>query len=92
MAIIDEMSENGGTLFVDNIKVKVSNQPKKRDTDAVSALEKHRRYVSEQPKAVPKSVDLLLKKQEDVQRQTLVGWIRVPGCFRDRGMSPALGR
>ena len=56
---------------MDNIKVKVSNQPKKRDTDAVSALEKHRRYVSEQPKAVPKSVDLLLKKQEKLCKEIL---------------------
>jgi hypothetical protein len=47
MAIIDEMSENGGTLFVDNIKVKVKDQHKKRDSDVVSALEKQRRYVSE---------------------------------------------
>jgi hypothetical protein len=45
MAVIDEVTENGGTLFMDNIKVKVKDQNKKRDSDVVSALEKQKRLL-----------------------------------------------
>jgi hypothetical protein len=73
MAVIDEVTENGGTLFMDNIKVKVKDQNKKRDNDVVSALEKQKRLLhgQEQQKAVPKSVDLLLKKQEKLCKDIL---------------------
>lgn len=72
MAVIDEVdTENGGTLFMDNIKVNVKDR-KKRDSEAASALEKQKRVVSE-PRAIPNSVDLLLKKQDKLAKDILYG-------------------
>lgn len=61
MAVIDEAeNENGGTLFMDNIKLKVKEQKRKE-----SAAVDHKK------KAVPHSVDLLLKKQDKLCKDIL---------------------
>lgn len=62
MAVIEEVTENGGTLFMDNIKLKVKDQGKRRETSAVS---------QQKQKAVPHSVDLLLKKQDRLCKDIL---------------------
>lgn len=54
MAVIDEVTENGGTLFVENIKVNVKDSYKRGEQSKGSQ--------------VPRSVDLLLKKQEKLQQ------------------------
>jgi len=64
MAVIEEVSEAGGTLIMDNIKLKVKEQVRRRDSEVISALERHKKVVSESRAkgAIPHSVDLLLKK------------------------------
>lgn len=61
MAVIEEKAEDGGTLYMDNIKLQVKENAKRRGNEIVHISEK-------KSKAVPRSVDLLLKKQEKLCR------------------------
>jgi hypothetical protein len=58
MAVIEEKIEDGGTVYMNNIKVNVKDKP--------------REIVIAKPpifKNVPRSVDILLKKQEQIFRE-----------------------
>lgn len=38
MAVIDEVTEGGNTLLMDNIKVKVKDQARRRDSEVSSIM------------------------------------------------------
>jgi len=69
MAVIEEVTENGGTLFMDNIRVKVKEQGRRRDSEVANIASK--RYDQKAGKEVPRSVDVLLRKQENLHKDIL---------------------
>lgn len=59
MAVIEEKIEEGGTVYMNNIKINVKDKQKQEIVVAKTPIFKN----------VPRSVDLLLKKQEQIFKE-----------------------